>query len=47
MTPEDFERRWTHPDTGESSLDVLLQHYVWHGKHHVAHITSLRRREGW
>ena len=47
MTPEDFERRWTHPDTGESSMDVLLQHYVWHGKHHVAHITSLRERVGW
>ena len=47
MTPEDFERRWTHPDAGESSMDVLLQHYVWHGNHHVAHITSLREREGW
>ena len=47
MTPEDFERRWTSPDFGELSVDTLLQLYAWHGKHHVAHITSLREREGW
>ena len=47
MVPEDFERRWTSPDFGELSVDVLLQLYAWHGKHHVAHITSLRGREEW
>lgn len=47
MSPEDFERRWVNPDLGELSVDVLLQIYGWHGKHHVAHITSLREREGW
>ena len=47
MTHEDFERKWTSPDFGELSVDVLLQIYTWHGKHHVAHITSLRQREGW
>jgi len=25
----------------------LLQLYEWHGRHHVAHITSLRERKGW
>ncbi len=47
MAAEDFERRWASPDHGELSVDVLLQIYAWHGKHHVAHITSLREREGW
>ncbi len=47
MTPEDFERRWSSPDFGELSVDGLLQIYAWHGRHHVAHITSLREREGW
>jgi hypothetical protein len=47
MTPGDFDRRWTNPGFGESNLDVLLQLYAWHGRHHVAHITSLRQREGW
>ena len=28
-------------------LWFLLGMYAWHGKHHVAHITSLRERMGW
>lgn len=28
-------------------LWTLLGLYAWHGKHHVAHITSLRERMGW
>ena len=47
MAPEEFERRWSSPDFGDLSVDVLLQIYEWHGKHHVAHITALREREGW
>lgn len=42
-----FERSWRHPVSGEHSVDVLVQMYAWHGSHHVAHITSLRAREGW
>ena len=45
------EREWRrsilHPDLGRMSLDSLLAFYAWHGLHHVAHITELRRREGW
>jgi len=29
------------------TLDFLLAQYAWHGRHHVAHITSLRERNGW
>jgi len=29
------------------TLDKQLQSYGWHCRHHVAHITSLRQREGW
>lgn len=36
-----------HPDFGEMSLDSLLAFYAWHGAHHIAHITELRRRKGW
>jgi hypothetical protein len=28
-------------------LDDLLQLYGWHGRHHTAHITALRQRQGW
>jgi hypothetical protein len=32
---------------GPMSLDDLLALYEWHCRHHVAHITSLRERNGW
>ena len=47
VRPEDFARRINHPEIGTVSLDWLLQDYEWHGRHHVAHITSLRERKGW
>ena len=47
LGPDEFQRPVTHPDWGELSVDVLLQLYAWHGPHHVAHVTELRRREGW
>jgi uncharacterized damage-inducible protein DinB len=43
----DFERPLVHPDIGPIALDRLLQMYAWHGRHHTAHVTTLRTREGW
>lgn len=45
MQPEDFARPLTHPANGPMTVDRLLQIYAWHGRHHVAHVTELRRRE--
>lgn len=47
MTPKDFGRVFRHPEWGRVSLDTGLQMYAWHGRHHIAHITSLRERMGW
>jgi uncharacterized damage-inducible protein DinB len=47
VKPEEFTRRINHPESGILSLDALLQGYEWHGRHHVAHITSLREKKGW
>ncbi len=47
MKPEDFQRKFIHPENGVNVLERTLQMYSWHGKHHVAHITSLRKRMGW
>jgi hypothetical protein len=47
MKPEDFARTLRHPEMGEVTLDGNLRIYSWHGRHHVAHITALRAREGW
>jgi len=47
MTEADFARKFRHPQLGVVPLDKNLALYAWHGKHHVAHITSLRQRMGW
>lgn len=47
LTEADLERTLQHPELGQVKLDRYLAMYAWHGKHHVAHITSLRRRNGW
>jgi uncharacterized damage-inducible protein DinB len=43
----DFARTLRHPESGSMNLDHLLAMYAWHGRHHVAHITSLSDRMGW
>jgi len=43
----EFARTFRHPELGVTTLDKNLALYAWHGKHHVAHINSLRARNGW
>ena len=47
LSADDFRRTVNHPENGVMTLDTLLGLYAWHGRHHVAHITSLRGRRGW
>ena len=48
MTPAEFSRSISHPEwTGPMSLDQVLALYAWHGRHHTAHVTELRKRSGW
>ncbi|PSH02946.1 MAG: metal-dependent hydrolase [Acidobacteria bacterium] len=47
LRPEDWERTVVHPEHGVMSLDQMLGIYAWHGRHHVAHITELCRRNQW
>jgi uncharacterized damage-inducible protein DinB len=47
LSGSDFERTFDHPESGTQTLDYQLQHYSWHGRHHVAHIVSLRKRKDW
>jgi hypothetical protein len=42
-----WARRIHHPEWGRLRLDQLLALYDWHSRHHVAHIRSLRDRQGW
>jgi hypothetical protein len=48
LTPADFRRQFRHPEHGRLfELQETLALYAWHGRHHVAHIASLRRRMAW
>ena len=47
LAVKDFARTFLHPELGVMSLEKNLNLYAWHGRHHVAHITSLRERSGW
>ena len=43
-----YARTMRHPEWSKPmALDDSLALYAWHSKHHVAHITNLRAREGW
>jgi hypothetical protein len=45
---EEWDRTVIHPEYQRTmSLWDLLRTYAWHGKHHAAHITSLRERNNW
>jgi uncharacterized damage-inducible protein DinB len=47
LTPEEWQRTFLHPELGAMTLEKTLALYAWHGQHHVAHVTALRKREGW
>lgn len=47
LAPSDFTRAFRHPDIGVVSLAQNACLYAWHGRHHTAHITSLRERMAW
>lgn len=47
LKDEDFARKFVHPQHGERTVDWLAAIYAWHGAHHVAHVTELRKAKGW
>jgi len=47
ISSEAWKRRYVHPEMGIVPLETALALYAWHGKHHTAHVTELRKRKGW
>lgn len=47
MSDADFAKTFRHPEHGVRTIDWMVGLYAWHGRHHTAHITSLRERMGW
>jgi hypothetical protein len=47
LTTEQWAATYVHPAKGQQVLERVIALYAWHGRHHVAHVTSLRDRMGW
>ena len=47
LTPEQLAKKLQHPENSYGRVEQVICVYAWHGKHHTAHITSLRKRMGW
>jgi hypothetical protein len=47
LTGADWERGYQHPENGRTTVLQALALYEWHSRHHVAHITELRKSKGW
>lgn len=47
LSQDQLDRAFLHPESGEVTLKRNIGIYAWHGKHHLAHITSLKKRLGW
>ncbi len=48
LTPDQLERTYFHPQNNKFfNLKVALALYAWHGDHHLAHITELKKIKNW
>jgi uncharacterized damage-inducible protein DinB len=47
VQPEEYARTLRHSEAGLKNVDWLLFLYAWHGRHHTAHVTELRKAKGW
>jgi uncharacterized damage-inducible protein DinB len=47
LTDAQFEKTFQHPEWGNINLSKTLALYAWHSKHHLAHITELKKKMGW
>jgi hypothetical protein len=47
ISADGWSRGFLHPELGSVSLAHALAIYAWHGKHHTAHVTELRKRSDW
>lgn len=48
LNGEQLERKFTHPEHNrEFNVKEIIGLYAWHGKHHLAHITELKKLQNW
>ncbi|WP_433968139.1 YfiT family bacillithiol transferase [Tunturiibacter gelidiferens] len=47
LDEQQWQRGYIHPADGRVTVELSALIYAWHSRHHVAHITHLRAKEGW
>lgn len=48
LSEADLEKSFIHPENNsEYRIKQLIGTYAWHGNHHLAHITSLKKHKNW
>jgi hypothetical protein len=47
LTPEDWQKGYKHSEGGPTTVAKVAAMYDWHSRHHIAHITELRKSRGW
>lgn len=47
LSEAEWSKKFVHPERGKLTLSAHIPIYAWHGRHHTAHITELRKRMGW
>jgi hypothetical protein len=47
LTETQLQRQYLHPENGPTTIETAILMYAWHSRHHVAHITHLRKLMDW
>ncbi|TDW45815.1 DinB family protein [Flavobacterium sp. 270] len=48
LSEADLEKSFIHPENNtEYRIKQIIGSYAWHGNHHLAHITSLKKYKNW
>ncbi|XEC97330.1 YfiT family bacillithiol transferase [Paenibacillus tarimensis] len=47
LNPEEYNRKLRTEALGSVTLDIAVQRFVWHNRHHMAQIESLINKMGW
>ena len=47
LNAAEWQRTFVHPVHGPQTVEFATLLYAWHSRHHLSHVTHLRRAHGW
>ena len=47
LSKKELDKEYLHPESGMKNVRETISLYAWHSNHHLAHITSLKKRMNW